>query len=294
MQEADGGEGGSGDAGGGSGLDNSDDAGGSGKGGEGNPQGVNIGEGGEKSEIAERPEYLGEAFWDAEKGQPRLEAMSKSLTDTKAALTKARQSDNKDKPLDTSELYIEGLKLDLTDELKEQLGPIDTATDPMIADWASIAQKEGIGPEKFGRMVSQAMSLMAPRVAEFDEPSIDTEAEQAKLGGPEAAKAITDTLDVWSKSAMLGLSDEEQQRMKEWGKDATGVNLLRTLRAATGEMPIPVNMMRGDTGMSPEELSVRVNDPQNGTSQAFRDETDLLVSKHSGTGHSLGGRVRLA
>lgn len=254
-------------------------------------QDADIDEEPEAAKAPERPEYIGEAFWDKEKGEPRLEAMAKSLADTKAALTKAKQND--DKPLASADEYVESLEFTFGEEEAAQLGPLDKATDPMIASFAAVAKEEGIGADRFARIVNSVLTDMAPVVAENTPPSIDYDAEMDKLGGKDATKALVNTIDAWASSSAMGLNEEQQERIKAWGHDAVGLNLLRQLRAATGEAPIPVNQMRADMGMSREELSERVNDPRNGTDAAFAAETQKLRDQFAGTGNTLGGRVNI-
>lgn len=214
--QADGGDGSGGEGGTGGGGDggNGGGAGGAGAGGEGG------------TGAAARPEFLPEQFWDAEKGEARLESLAKSWADTRAALkTKGGEAPK------TAEEYQfqapEGLTID--------------KDDPGLKFFRQAAHKAGISQEAFNTVAGEFLKeAQASGLLEPVKP-IDAKAEMAKLG--EAGDAMVRAVTAWGMQMKENgiWTDDDFAEVVILGSTAEGIRALNKLREYYGGEKIPTN-----------------------------------------------------
>jgi hypothetical protein len=218
-----------------------------------------------------RPDYLPEQFWDAEAGQPRVEALAKSYSEMRTAYNKAKNGEAPDLP-ETPDAYLDGF------ELPREMGEGDDKTtlenvkefgtdDPAMVAAASAAKAAGLTKEQFAQFTSMFLHGIDGHLGSLAEGSaIDVEAELQKLGGKEKAAPLMVAnkafLDRLSKSGTL--NEEEVAWTKQFAATATGVSVLNKLRQMTGEKAIPVNAatLSGSGAKSEGEIQQMMADPR--------------------------------
>jgi hypothetical protein len=186
-----------------------------------------------------RPEWLAEPFWDADKGEPMVEALAKSQADLRKQIARGDH-----KPPEKPDAYvlpkIEGV-------------PEIPATDPLWSKVRDAAHKQGVSQAQLDGLVKPYLEFMKGKMP----APADAEAEKAaraaaiaeELGklGPQG-KAVAADIKGWIKG-MEGtgsLTSEEAGALLSVG-NAAGVRALAKLRAlAGGEQSIPVTIMDGN------------------------------------------------
>jgi len=200
-----------------------------------------------------RPEYLPENFWNADKGEADLEAMSKSWSDLRKQISQGKHKAPSDG------------KYDL-----KALGDNPEAN-PLTQTLLEMAKEEGLSQAAFDKLAS----TMAAQAA----PEIDTQAELKSLG-PNGQAVINGMVD-WARGLVAkGVwGNEDFEEFKVMGGTAKGLRALMKVREAyEGRVPIESTPMEG--APSKDELYQMVGDPKYKTDPAYRQKVERLFQTY--------------
>tara|TARA_Y100000310_G_scaffold291453_1_gene319417 strand:+ start:6595 stop:7548 length:954 start_codon:yes stop_codon:yes gene_type:complete len=247
-------------------------------------------------DLAERPEHVPEQFWDKDKGEVRIEALTKSYEDLRKEANRLREDKGKGAALETPEAYLEGFTLSTTRGEGDEAQTLDrvrkfNADDPALLAFAKVAKKLGLSKDEFDTGLTDFLfdiNAMLPA-------PIDLDSEREKLGGKETAAVTIGTNKRWLKNLQTSgeINEAELGRGIALCSDALGVQLIDKLRTMTGEAPIP---LRGgivpDGAKSKAELEAMIADPlyrdPGAKGDAYREKVDEEYKKSVGTAPSDG------
>jgi hypothetical protein len=225
-------------------------------------------------EKLERPAFVPEKFWDAEKGAPKLEAMSKAFTDMEKAF---RAGDHKapEKP--------DGYKVTLDDKQKELLfgaKDADPHADPLFKQLTGWGVKNKISQAAMSEIMGMYAEASGEEAGKFQ---IDVTAERAALG--KNADAIIqnqhDFLGQMYKNGEIG--EAELKEASILFETAAGIKLLQAIRGKYGEQTIPTALPTvGDDVPSAEELGRMTADPKYGTDKEYTAKVQRFYSQRYG------------
>lgn len=196
-----------------------------------------------------RPEYLPENFWNADKGEADLEAMSKSWSDLRKQISQGKHKAPADGKYDLKAL---GDKPD---------------QNPLASALVEMAKEEGLSQAAFDKIAGQ--------LAQQTAPEIDTQAELKSLG-PNGTAIVNGMVD-WARGLVSkGVwSGEDFEEFKVMGGTAKGLRALMKIREAyEGRVPLEAAPMEG--APSKEELYQMVSDPKYKTDAAYRQKVERL------------------
>jgi len=217
-------------------------------------------------EPLERPEYVKEQFWDADKGEVKIEALTKSQAD----FERQARTKHGDVPSDANDYEItipEGVEIDLTD-------------DPVIEASKAIALKHGMSKEAYDGFMGE----MIAHLSENQTQTVDNEAEKSKLG--DRADSIIEGVSKWADNLQeIGLlSEAEREALNPLGANADGVKALNKLRVHyTRGAPIPVNTVVEDGQMSKEEYYSAVGSDRYTSDVDYRNKVNQQAQRIFGT-----------
>ena len=193
------------------------------------------GEGGEGSggEATQRPENVPEKFWDAEKGETRVDDVLKSYGELEGrfgSFTGAPEGD---------------YAVELSDELKEQ-GVELNADDPVLQEAMKLGKEMGLNQEGFSKFVEiQAMAAVANKTAEDDAMAADI----ASLG--DNADRRLNNLNQW---ASKNLPTELQEGFKDAAVSADAVKAIEQLVSMTRSAPVQAAEASAAASVTKQEL----------------------------------------
>ena len=201
-----------------------------------------------------RPEYLPENFWNADKGEADLEAMSKSWSDLRKQISQGKHK----APADG--------KYDL-----KALGENPEAN-PLTQTLLEMAKEEGLSQTAFDKLAS---SMAAQAV-----PEIDTQAELKALG-PNGQAVINGMVD-WARGLVSkGVwGKEDFEEFKVMGGTAKGLRALMKIREAY-EGRVPIETAPIDGAPSKEELYAMVADPKYKSDTAYKQKVERLFQQYA-------------
>lgn len=229
---------------------------------------------GEGDEKAERPEFIPEKFWDAEKGEPRLESMAKAYGDLEKKLgSKGKAPDE--------------YKVEISDDLKSIFHEENADKDPMLAWFKDYAKANNFTQEQF----NEALEGFGKSATEFLKESAisppDPKEELGKLG--KNGQAIVDNqVEFLSGLFKRGeLNEDQMQEILILTETAAGVKALQAIRSHYGEKQnIPMNLNPGGGIKSADELRAMQADKKYGTDPEYTKMVDAEYEKKYGTGNS--------
>lgn len=201
-----------------------------------------------------RPEYLPENFWNSDKGEADLEAMSKSWSDLRKQISQGKHK----APADG--------KYDL-----KALGE-NAEANPITQTLLEMAKEEGLSQAAFDKLATSLASQAAPE--------IDTAAELKALG-PNGQAVVNGMVD-WARGLVSkGVwGKEDFEEFKVMGGTAKGLRALMKVREAyEGRVPIESAPMEG--APSKEELYQMVGDPKYKTDPAYRQKVERLFQTYA-------------
>ena len=220
-------------------------------------------------EGAQRPEWLAEKFWDAEKGEARLESMSKAYATLEAAHDKLKSSKGNKAPKDADDYLKDGFEMPEGAENVKEF----TADDPALQAFAKVAHKYGLPQEAFKGIVSEFLQSIN---GELPAP-IDPEAEIEKLGNN--GKQIVQAALVWADSLEASgrySADEVDRLVADYAQDAAGIQLLMKLREDMGNKAMPIDADFDGKSYSEADYYARHRDPRYSKDAKFREETEEI------------------
>jgi len=247
----------------------------------------------EPGEIGERPEYIAEQFWDAEKGIAKVETLANSYNNIRKELNKLNQEKGNGAP-ENVEDYLKDYKPPHRarpaegqkdgDEL-DRYGELDVK-DPVFIAISKFAKNGNMSKEQFENGMQVLLEELHPMLPEVFNP----EKEKAILG--ESAEHMIDTnrdwLDTLARNGVV--NEDEFNLMLGFGSTALGVQLTNKLRLNSGEKPIPVNLNGGTNKgrKTPDECQAMIADDRyhadGPVGDAFRAEVDKAFAETYGTG----------
>jgi len=180
-----------------------------------------------------RPEWLGEKYWDAAKGEAKVEELAKAEAAWRAQISRADH-----KPPEKAD----GYKLDFANhtdpDIKAAAAALivpgeDGSPDPIMKAVQEAAHKTGVSQAGL-QAITEA--FLKGQAALLPQP-FDEKAEMAKLGqnGPALIKTLQDYAD---QQAKTGRWDEsELQRFRNYLYDADDAKFLYKFLFDTGQVP---------------------------------------------------------
>jgi len=244
-------------------------------------------------QIADRPEYIAEQFWNVESGVPKVEELSKSYNELRNQNNKLMADKGKGAP-EKAEDYLTDYKPPLRSrpsgdqkegDVMDRYGDLDAA-DPVFVAMAKFAKNGNMSPANFTDGMQELMEALHPLLPE----PFNAETEAALLG--EGAEQMIKINEDWVNGlAGRGILNEKQHDLLlGFSSTAAGVELVNILRQNSGEKPIPKNLNGGiPTGVKTgaecaammEDDRYRADGP---AGDAFRAEVDKEFAKTHGTG----------
>lgn len=228
---------------------------------------------------AERPEFMKEKFWDAEKGQPHLEAMAKAYDDLEKKLGQGAG-----KPPKSPEDY----KINLENDAIKALFPDgDPSKDPVMQNLAKKLHEKGVSQEVYESVMNVALEAVAENFEENKVPEIDPKAEREKLGKNADAiiKNQTQFLEQMFKQGHV--NEQQMGEILILTETAEGLQALQAIRNYYGDQQkIPTNLTPGGGVKSADELRSMQANPKYGQDPEYTSMVDKEYEKKYGTGTS--------
>ena len=189
--------------------------------------------GGEATTAAERPENVPEKFWDAEKGETRVDDVLKSYGELEGRFGSFTGAPEED--------YAVGL----SDEMKEQ-GVELNADDPVLQEAMKLGKEMGLSQDGFNKFIEiQAMGELARQTAA-------NEAMQADIAslGDNADRRINN-LSQW---ASKNLPSDLMEGFKDMATSADSVKAMEQIVSMTRSAPVQVDNAAAAPAVSREEV----------------------------------------
>lgn len=184
----------------------------------------------------ERPDYIGEQHWDAEKGEVLTEALSKSFKDTKAALDKRREEGGV--PIN-SQLYVhtrEDGSIEVPEGL-DHLPPI-MANDPALEQFLKNAHELEVPKGTVDKLLGDYFTGLDKQYADiaFDEDNVLAEID------PDPKRATNLVAGVNAYVNQLPLDEAELGVVNVMMQSAAGVHTLAKIMEKAGHRPIAMGV----------------------------------------------------
>jgi hypothetical protein len=188
-----------------------------------------------------RPDFIGEQFWDAEKGEVRLADLAKSQRDLRAQISRGEH-----KPPEKPEAYavpkVEGVPEGLIGGEGDKLWP----------EIRAAAHAAGMTQKMLDAVAAPLLKAIAETAPEAQDPAVrkqQVEAEFAKLG-PNGRQVARD-VKAWIAGMHARGELTEAERDAAYGiGTAEGIRLFAKLRALSGEKAIPTDAFADEGAMA--------------------------------------------
>ncbi|MEY4338104.1 MAG: hypothetical protein RL680_999 [Actinomycetota bacterium] len=204
-----------------------------------------------------KPEFLPDNFWDANKGEANLEAMSKSWSDLRKQISQGKHKAPADGNYDTSSWGG------------------DAAENPMASTLLGWAKENNLSQGQFDDLVGQ---LKTKAFEVMDGQNIDPQVEMQKLG-PNGS-ALVNGMSDWARGLISKgtWSSDDWDEFKIMAGTARGVTMLSKLRETyEGRMPIETQPLDGTP--SKDELYSMVNDKRYREDPTFRKKVERMFEQ---------------
>lgn len=188
-----------------------------------------------------RPDYIPENFWDAEKGEPRIEQMARTVAELRAKISRGEQKAPK-APEDYKLPTVEGLAA-------EAVKP----DDPLWTDVRKAAHEMGLSQAQLEALAKPYLARMAEAMQQQQadaSPEVVQQryAEEVKRLGPEGPALLRDVKGWMGGLVQRGILTAEEAGALRGVGNADGVRALAKLRQLSGEQPIPVTAVEDGKG----------------------------------------------
>ena len=204
-----------------------------------------------------KPEYLPDNFWDADKGEANLEAMSKSWADLRKQISQGKHKAPADGNYDVSSFG-------------------ENATDnPMAQTLVGWAKENGLSQAQFDDL-SRQLQEQAKAIVGAD--TVDAASEMKKLG-PNGGALVNGMAD-WARGLIAKgtWGQEDWDEFKIMAGTARGITMLAKLREMyEGRMPIDTAPLEGVP--TKDELYAMVADPKYKTDAAYRQKVEKMFAQ---------------
>lgn len=228
----------------------------------------------EPEDKAERPDFIKEKFWDAEKGEPRLEAMAKAYDDLEKKL-----GNNKKAP--------DEYKIELDENMEKIFDKTKVDDDPLLNWFKGYAKENNFSQEMFNDALKGFAESSANMLDENAVPEIDQKAEREKLGKNSAAiiKDQTNFLEQLFKQGHV--NEDQMNEILILTETAAGFQALQAVRKYYGDsQKIPTNLTPTSGVKSADELREMQANSKYGSDPEYTEMVDKEYEKKYGTGNS--------
>lgn len=217
-----------------------------------------------------KPEGLADQFWDAGKGELKVDDLIKSQADLRKKVSEKPGDRKAPEKFTDYQLTLP----DTMDKIKIE------ADDPVLAAFAKSCHDEGLSQDNFQKIAMSAMEIIAANIPD----PVDYEKEFGKLGknGKDIVRGLKTWVDGFANSGAITKASRDIL-MSRIGSDASGVRALIELREATGEGKIPAGGGGGSGAMTAEEYYAAVGSKQYDESAAYRNKIDKIGERLFGT-----------
>jgi len=204
-----------------------------------------------------KPDYIPDNFWNKEKNEVDLEAMSKSWSDLRKTVSKGAHKAPPEGKYDLSSFG----------ENAEALPMV-----PVFKEWAA---KNGVSQAAFDELAGSLTGMVAE--AQGGQIQIDAAAERKSLG-PNADAQINGMVS-WARGLVnKGVwSAEDFDEFKIMGGTAKGLKALQKIRSAY-EGSIPVESAPIDGMPTDQELQAMVGDPKYQSDANYRAKVERMFA----------------
>lgn len=238
----------------------------------------------------ERPQDIGEQFWDPVKGEVRAESLAKAYNDSRKQNNKLlQQLDGKGVAPDKSEDYLQDYRPpararaaagEKEGQPLERFGDLD-AQDPVIVAMSKAAKNANLSKGQFDDFMQDIMEGIHPLLPE----PFNGEKELASLGknGAQLVKMNKAWIDRLASNGVL--NETEYNLMLKFGSTADGVLLTNKLRIGAGEKPIPITSTVETGRKTPDECAAMLNDDRYDADGPEGDSYRAEVSKQFALTH---------
>lgn len=205
-----------------------------------------------KADIAERPEYIPEKFWDTKTGKLREEETFKSYSELQKAFSQSKHK--VPESYDTEILTSKGFDLE----------------DPMVKTYLGWAKENGVNQKGFEDLAGQIIGLSGQTKENFE---FEEKAELEKLGNN--AEAIIRSNKQWANGLLAKgqLTEEERSEIDVLGFTASGQRAIQKLRAMMGDTRQIPTTETASAQENDQEFEVRMSslmgDPRYGNDPSF-------------------------
>jgi len=212
---------------------------------------------------AERPAGIPEKFWDAKKGEPRVEDMAKSYAELEA---KFRAGKHKaPEKYDMKPLEKAGIQMD----------------DELLNEYQTWAKNAGISQDNFEQLAFKVAELVGAKQEKF---SVDLAAEKAKLG-PKADDMLKSSWTWATSMVKKGVwSPQHLEEFKIMAGTALGLDALLRLRNYYGDQPLPTTVMPADGGETMDDLRALIAKPEYKTDPSLRAKAERIAERIAARG----------
>ncbi len=250
----------------------------------------------QKAEGPKRPDHIPEKFWDAEKGQVRIDEMAKSYSELEKGFSSKKPED---KPTDTPKADEQKPEDNSLKIEAEKANPLTQAIEKVATDYA---QKGEVAPEDIEALAKQGLpeSIIKTYLQGIKAIEAQTASEAAQIVG---SKEQLDTIREWAKT---NLTDAELDYYNKSVDDPisrkVALEWLNSKYLATKPRDGKLVNNQGvvNTGVSGEvftnttDLTAAMKSPRYQTDPAFRQEIAEKISrsKRAGTFQALAEYYR--
>ena len=204
-----------------------------------------------------KPDYLPDNFWNKEKNEADIEALSKSWSDLRKTISKGAHKAPPEGKYDLSSFGDNADNLPMV---------------PVFKEWAA---KNGVSQAAFDELAGSLTGMVAE--AQGGQVQIDAAAERKSLG-PNADAQINGMVS-WARGLVnKGVwSAEDFEEFKIMGGTAKGLKALQKIRSAY-EGSIPVESAPIDGMPTDQELQAMVGDPKYQSDPNYRAKVERMFA----------------
>ena len=204
-----------------------------------------------------KPDYLPDNFWNKDKNEVDIEALSKSWSDLRKTISKGAHKAPPEGKYDLSSFGDNADNLPMV---------------PVFKEWAA---KNGVSQAAFDELAGSLTGMVAE--AQGGQVQIDAAAERKSLG-PNADAQINGMVS-WARGLVnKGVwSAEDFEEFKIMGGTAKGLKALQKIRSAY-EGSIPVESAPIDGMPTDQELQAMVGDPKYQSDPNYRAKVERMFA----------------
>lgn len=202
----------------------------------------------QKTEAAERPEYLPEQFWKDD--APDVENLAKSYNELRKKFSQGKHKAPED-DYDIKNLVDQGLNTD----------------DPAVGIYKSWAKENGISQAAFEDLAAQVLQVANDDATQYE---YDRQAEMQKLG-----ERANEKVQMAERLLMKApLTNSEREAMADSLSSADAINAFLKYHSSLTNEGIPLQPSAQSPEMTREDLEGAIADPRWQTDVGFRTKVE--------------------